>query len=72
MDFDHFYKKRRELFPGEAKYLCLCQLLNESMIDKEEVVEIFDRYLEEGVDFDQPEREEMVDYLYEVASRTHE
>lgn len=67
MDFDYFWQKRRKENPNENKYISLCYILNGSGETGEGVHNIFLKYLVVGEDYDEPERNEMVKYLFKIS-----
>jgi hypothetical protein len=66
MEFDYFWKKQRELEPGEPKYISLCKILQGSGEDYGVIEGIFMTYMTLE-DYDLPEKKEMLDYLFDVA-----
>lgn len=64
---DKYYTLRRESHEDEPIYITLCFVLQGSGAEREEVTDIFNVYMKEGEDYDKPEYDEMVDYLFKVA-----
>lgn len=65
--FSIFWERRRNECPDEPKYLSLCSVLNESGEVKKVITVLFDRYMVEGEDYDEHERDEMIKYLVKIA-----
>lgn len=65
--FEEFWEKQRKIEPTEPKYISICKILQGSGEDRDVIEEIFKSHMEVGIDYDEDETKEMVDYLYEIA-----
>lgn len=65
--FEYHWDKRRKENEGEPKYISLCHILQYSGEDREFIEATFNKYMEIGVDYDEPERETMIEYLIDIA-----
>lgn len=69
--FKRHWNKRRKINPGEPCYISLCYILEGSGEDEEKIEEYFNTYIpKEEYDFE--EKEEMVEYLKDIASDRYE
>lgn len=65
--FDKFWVKRRKKYPEEPKYISLCYILEGSGEQRNIIENIFDKYMLVKKDYDLPERDQMIDYLFTIA-----
>lgn len=64
---EQYFQWRRESNPEEPIYITLCFVLQESGAEREEIKDYFHTYMVEGIDYDEEEGGEMIDYLVKIA-----
>jgi hypothetical protein len=52
--------------PELGTYIHFCRVLGESFCERDEIENLFDRYMPKD-EYDKPERTELVDYLFKIS-----
>lgn len=65
--FKKHWDKRRKEHSDEPKYISLCYILEGSGEDLNFITSTFDMYMLIDLDYDQPERNEMINYLLTIS-----
>ena len=53
--------------PNWGTYLHLCTCVQESGMEREEIELYFNKYMKVKVDYDRPEKKELIDYLLKLS-----